>query len=160
MASRVAEITADLESAFHGETINYNGEDKVITAERERFQNVINGRYPFVLISGPVVDVESRAHRVSNCMLHYLITFMDDTINDDYSSESTIDPITKVVEDVAADLIKLAMADRTRNGYAINTAWSGSGHYFDDIDGKLMFNVFVQFEIKTFINTIDPYLGG
>ena len=103
MASRVAEITADLESAFHGETINYNGEDKVITAERERFQNVINGRYPFVLISGPVVDVESRAHRVSNCMLHYLITFMDDTINDDYSSESTIDPITKVVEDVAAE---------------------------------------------------------
>lgn len=160
MASIVAEITTDLESSFHGQTINYNGEDKITTAERERFQNVINGRYPFVLISGPVVEVDSRAHQVSNCLLHFLITFMDDTINDEYSSVSSVDPITKVTQNIEADLIKLAMADRTRGGYAVNTEWSGSGHYFDNIDGKSVFNVFVQFEIKAFINTIDPYLGG
>lgn len=160
MASRIAEITANLESTFNQGVINYNDENHDITAERERFQNVINGRYPFIIISGPIVEVLSRAHRVSNCLLHYLITFMDDTINDEYSSSETVDPITKKTEDIAADLIKLAMVDRTRGDYAINTEWSGYGHYFD-FDGKQpTFNIFVQFEIKAFINTIDPYLGG
>lgn len=161
--SVIAEIISNFESYFNGETVNYSGEDRQITAERERYNNIIDGRFPFVLLLNPVVEVLSRAHRVSNCMLHCLVTFMDDTINDNYSNTSTVDPITKVTENVAADLIKIAMETQTKRtcgGYALNTEWSEYGHYFD-FDGKqIVFNVYVQFDIRAFIRTVDPYLIG
>jgi hypothetical protein len=160
MPARTSDITDNLLAALHGKALTYGGQSHTTTAEQERFTNIIAGRYPFIVLSGPIVEVLSRAHKVAHCRLYYLVEFKDDTINDDYSTTTTVDPITKVTASVAADLIKLIMSSRTRGGFANNTEWSGHGYYFDLEDNVPVFTVYAQIEVETFINDTDLYLGG
>jgi len=160
MASVFAEITKNIKSTLHGASITYGGLVRTITCERERFMNVINDRFPFILLSGPIIEPLSRAHLVVHNTLHYLITFTDNTISDEYNPDSTVTPITETMQDVIADIVKLLMVDRRRGGYANNTEYGTTGYYFDDDGDTPLFNIFLQLEIKAFVRDADPYYTG
>lgn len=154
-------ITDDIVSALNGKSITYGGSTKTLTCEYERLVNVIGDRSPIIIVSGPTIEVMNRAHLVNHCTLHYLLRFSDDTVNDEYDPDSSVDPITKVTKKVLADLICLLMVDRTRGGLARNTMWTGGGYYFDDSDlDTPIFNIFLQLEITAFVRDIDPYYSG
>jgi hypothetical protein len=160
MSSVFAEITKNLISVLHGKSITYGGSTRTTTCERERFVNVIDDRFPFIVLSGPIVEILNRAHGVVHSTLHYIVTFADNTINDEYDPDESVAPITETMQDVIADLIKLVMVDRTRGGYANNTEYNGAGYYFDDDGDTPLFNIYLQLEIKSITRDTDPYYTG
>lgn len=161
MADSISElISLNLESAFHGKTITIGGVSKTITCERERFVNVIGDRYPFICLQGPYCDVVSRAHLIANCSLYYLATFCDNTIKDDYSPSIAVQPAAKVLGNVAADIIKLAMLDRTRGGNAFDTTWEGWDYYIDNDGDTPELFIMMQFNVRCAIRDTDPYYTG
>lgn len=164
MADTITElITQNIVTSLHGETINYDGEDRTITCERERFINTINDRYPYCKLSGPIVEVVGRAHSICNCNCHYMLTLTENTIRDEYDPENDVDEITRITGNVAGDMIKLLVGSvslRTRGGYARNTQWEGYGYYFDFDEDTPLYCVYLQLIVKTVINEIDPYLTG
>ena len=128
MADCITElITSNLVSAIDGKVIVIAGVNRTLTCERERFVNLANDRYPLVLLSGPIVQVDTRAHRTMNCNIHYQLLMSDNSVVDDYSPVATVDPITKTYGNAAADLIKLVMVSPNRGGNAQHTeilGWS------------------------------------
>ena len=150
-------ITNNLKNTFDGQSITYNSQTKTITCERERTVNVIDNRYPFVKLSGPIVDVLHRSRRKAQCDLHYLVEFIDNSIDDSYDPNLSVDPITKVLGSVEADLMVLAMADRERGGFANNTEWEGAGYYFDDSDGVSLFVKWLQLRVEVNVLESDPH---
>lgn len=161
MADVFEEITQNIESSFNGQSITYNGEAKTITCERERFVNIIDNRYPFLKLSGPIIEVLKRERNRVYCSLHYIAEFIDDSINDSYDPNTTVIPISEVLGSVEIDLMKIIMADRERGGYAKNTEWEGSGYYFDDDEGISLFVKWLQLRVETNVIAENPYnVGG
>ncbi len=154
-----SDITNNIRTTLNGAAVTYT--TTPMTCELQRMIRIINGRFPFVEVVGPVVEITGRAHRTAVCELKYLITFVDDTIEDAYSSESTVDPITKITENVIRDLWALLMADHTRGGNAKLTEIDAGGHYFDDDGDTPLFNVCIQVTVTTVVRDSDPnYTGG
>jgi hypothetical protein len=165
--SIVAQITQNLISVFDGATITVADQDLIITAETERVKRVINGRYPYLEIQGPIVNVVSRAHRVVNCDLFYSMELLLD-INDAYEDNHDYLTITETTQNVAADLIRLLMADQQRGfvqGYptkrlAHKTDYEGFGYRFTGNPEHPDFSIYLDFSVNTTINENDPYLIG
>jgi hypothetical protein len=154
-----SDITNNIRTTLNGVTINYS--TAKATCELQRMIRVINGRFPFIEVVGPVIEVTGRAHRTAVCELKYLLTFTDDTIEDAYSTTATVDPITKKTENVIRDIWALLMADTTRGGFARLTEIDAGGHYFDDDGDTPLFNVCIQVTVTTVVRDSDPnYTGG
>jgi hypothetical protein len=161
---KTALISANLKTVLHNQTINYNGADQTTTAERQRTRLMVAGRYPYIEICGPWVEVQmgsqQNVYNKNYNKLFYQIEFRDGTINDDYDSETEVTPITELTDNIAAELIKLIMADRTRGGNATNTNVINYGYYFDADTEALEYVVYLTIEVTAFINATNPYLGG
>jgi hypothetical protein len=154
-------ITLNLQTALDNKTFVYAGASHVSTCELQRFNRAPSGRYPFIELSGPQVEVVSRHHDSTHCKLYYLIEFREARINDEYIGENDIvKAVTEVEADVVADLQKLVLADITRGGKAMNTNWDDFGHYFEIIGDVCEFVVFQVVEVETMVNTNNPYAGG
>lgn len=165
--SIVSQITQNLITTFHGAHITIAAQVLTITAETERVKRVINNRYPFLEIQGPIVNVVSRGHRVVNIDLFYSMELLLD-IDDSYEAGHDYLTITETTQDVAADLIKLLMADQQRGfvtGFptkrlAHKTDYEGFGHRFTGSPDRPDFSIYVDFVVNTTINESDPYLIG
>lgn len=165
--SIVAQITQNLLSVFNGASITFAGTTHTITADSERLKRVVNNRYPFLELQGPIVNVTSRAHRVVNCDLFYSVELLID-INDDYDSNHDYLTVTETAQNIASDLIKLLMADQQRGFVtdyptkrrAHHTDYEGFGHRFTGSPGHPDFSIYLDFTVNTTINENDPYLIG
>lgn len=165
--SIVAQITQNLITTFNGKSIVLAGESLTITAETERSKRVVNERYPFLEVQGPIVNIVNRGHRVANCDLFYSIELLI-SVNDDYEDGKDYLTITETAQNVASDLIKLLMADQQRgfvDGYptkrlAHKTDSEGFGHRFTGNPERPDFSIYVDFSVNTTINESDPYLIG
>lgn len=160
MADVFEEITQNLETSFDGQSITYNGVSKTITCERERHVNIIDNRFPFLKLSGPIIEVLRRERNRVYCSLHYMIEFIDDSINDKYDPDVVVNPIGEVLGTVEVDLMKIAMSNPTRGGYAKKTEWEGSGYYFDDDEGVSLFVKYVELAVETNVIAENPYITG
>ena len=161
---KVALISANLKTVLNGQAITYNGVEHTITAERQRRRLRVAGRYPYIEICGPWVEVQTgsqqNVYNKNHNKLYYQIELREDTINDDYEEGADVTPITELTDNIAADLIKLIMADRTRGGNATNTNVINYGYYFDADTEALEYVVYLTIEVTAFINATNPYLGG
>lgn len=155
-----SDITNNIRTTLNGATVTY-ATTRPMTWELQRLVDVKDGRYPYGVISGPVIEVTGRGHRTAVCELKYLLAFIDDTIEDDYDPDTTVDPVTKITENVIRDIWALLLADVTRGGRARNTEVDSAGHYFDDDGDTPLFNVYMQITVTTVVRDSDPnYTGG
>lgn len=155
--SIVALITQDIITTLHGEEIEYGNDTHTITCEQQRTIKCINNRYPFVELIGPMVEVNGRAHKVITCECNYIIeVYIPANDQDDLTS----DPITKITQNIHADIIKLLMDDITRGGYAKHTAFNSFGQYFTSDYGSPEYVVYLECMVKTQLNEFDPYILG
>ena len=148
----VSDITANLKAAL--KTLNsYGGAP---TVEEERLFNVINDRYPFVLINGPYSNPDRTVHNVDNTKLNYTIQYFV-KYNDEDQNE---DAITHVTRNVPGDIINKIMEDVTRGGYAIKTKTTDFGNAFELISNRVEFFQYVVLEVSARLEATDPGLLG
>lgn len=163
MADSVFEnITKNIVSTLSGFTLTYNGSSHVLSCDRERFVDVIGARSPLALVIGPEVSVVSRAHLRAHCELKYQIMIFENSIDDEYDENDSIaaTAITETTGNIASDVVKQLMVDRTRGGSANNTEFDGCGYYIDTEGDVPLFVNYIIFTVKTFIVDTDPYQTG
>jgi hypothetical protein len=151
-----AKITKNLVDALNNKVLTYAGQQNTTTAEQQRCIYNPDGRNPFVEVCGPWPDTVARGNLSNELDLHYHIEFHENSINDNPPA----DEITKTAGNIAADLIKLIMADIRRGGSAIMTTWEDPGYYFTGTSDCPEFVVYIDITVKAFVNTNDPYLIG
>jgi hypothetical protein len=151
-----AKITKNLVESLDGKTITYYDRQNVISAEQQRSIYDPDGKSPFVEVCGPWPETVARGNLSNELDLHYHIELHENTIND----KQPAPPITKTVENVGADLIKIIMADIRRGGSAIMTTWEDTGFYFCGSSECPELVIYVDITVKAFVNTNDPYLIG
>lgn len=145
-------ITANLMTVLDGVT-TYGGNCAV---ERERALFVQGTRNPIIVHIGPEVEVEQQIDKVSIVRCHYHALYFV-RVNDDSVVANTEAPY--LARNVAADIVKALMVDRSRGGLAQNTEAEGYGHGFgvDEQSGDVTFTVYVDYNVRTRISTTDPY---
>lgn len=149
----VSDITNNLKNAL--ETLSTYGGTP--TVELERLYLDINGRYPYIEISGPHSEVEAQIHNVTDTKLEYVIKYYINYNDEDYANDSAI---TFVTRNVAGDITQKVMADVTRGGYAIKTSVVGYGNAFEAMEERVEYFIYVVLEISARIDAKDPTFLG
>jgi len=149
--SIIEQITDNIQTALHGVT-TYGG---TTTCERERVDGPeINGRFPFVELSGPYGEIETQISDVAIHTLTYIAKYQIN-VNDRGTSANT--EITYVTRNVTADLIKAVNADRTRGGIAQKTIATDYEYGFEQNNQGLLFAIYIVFEVRARLDATDPY---
>jgi len=129
------------------------------TVERERSVLRISGRYPFIELSGPQIEVISRARGVDMCDLHYVARYFVDTNDDNTTSDGEITYLTR---NVSGDIIKKLMEDTDRGDLAEYTFIDECGYGFDvdEAANVVIYYVAVAFHVHARIDSTNPYNQG
>ena len=127
------------------------------TVELSRLFSLINDRYPYIEIIGPIVEIETQTYQVADSQLTYILKYYIN-VNDENETENK--EISYLVRNVAADIIKHIMNDPSRGSLAQNTKVLEYGADFEIIGEQVEFFVYVIIEIKALIEATDPYLIG
>lgn len=129
----ISDVTDNLKTAIEAVSM-YNGTETKgpATVELERFVNIINDRYPYVVIYGPYVEGVTDKYRVFHGDIEYEIRYLIDK-ND--NSENPDTEISYLTRNVNADIIRGIMLDPTRGENAINTTVKEKGYDFDIVSG-------------------------
>jgi hypothetical protein len=126
--------------------------------EQERSEQIIAGRYPFIEVAGPTGVIDFAAHSQGDIhTLSYTITYCD-KLND--TNISTDDPLPKQIASVVGNLHKAIMVDHTRGGYAIKTMPRDYGYVSYQTDQGEHFEVYINIDVETLINTFNMATQG
>lgn len=153
-------ISDDFVTSINGATIEINGKSQVITCERERLINTIGNRYPYVFISGPIIEKENRSHRTYHLKLMYQIVFIDNTVNDEYLEDEAVTPVSKMYGNVISDINSLVMSERQRGGNAQDTDFAGAGQSIDIEDGIPEYSCYLNYIVTSVLVDTDFYKTG
>jgi hypothetical protein len=162
--SVIKSISKNLQSTYNGQIITYpiNGSPvaNTITCELPRTIVNINNRYPYLSILGPMCEVDTRTNSSQIINANYILLFIDDRINDEYSDTQTIEPFGSAMSDIFADLQRISQLDIYRGGYAIDTFWKD---FYTDVvmvAGVEHIALIQHLEIKTEVSISNPYNRG
>lgn len=148
----IEQVTANLLTTLDAVT-TYGGNCAV---ERERATLVQGSRDPLIVLAGPSVEVDQQLDAVSIVKAHYVAAYFK-RVNDDSTTANTEAPY--LARNVASDVLKALMADRSRGGIAQNTEAEEYGYTFtvDEGTGDVTFSVYVAFNVRARVSTTDPY---
>jgi len=122
--------------------------------EQERSVLIVNGRFPFVEVAGPIGSVDTgNQTQGDQHMLEYTITYLDKLNDTDVDND---DPLPEQVANVYGDIHKAMMVDHTRGGNAVMTRlvdYSYTNYTVEDSGEH--FEVYMVFEIQSFIDSFD-----
>jgi hypothetical protein len=154
-------ITQNIVSELNGKTIYYDAVPKTITVDRERITNCYADRYPLIIVRNPVLDNFNNSTRTTDVDLYYTLTYVDNSINDEYVSGGSVISGSEVVENVIADIHKLMMNSPGRGGYAFFTFPENAFSYFENINGVPLMVIDFIYKVKAQMRFNDFYtIGG
>lgn len=153
-------ITDNIVAALETITVANGYTWTVGAVEQERSVLIVNNRYPFIEVAGPMADVNTGhiANGSDEHTLEYVITYLNKLDDSDVLND---EPLTKQVASVYGAIHKAIMTDHTRGGYAVMTRLKDYGYsnFSDEQEGE-HFDVFMVFEVQTFIDSFDMTLQG
>lgn len=146
-------ITDNIVSTFAAMTVVGGYDFAPAAVEQERSVQIVNGRYPFVEISGPSATVDFGSHTQGDIhRLRYLLTHLDKLDDTDIDND---DPLPKQVASVIANYHKAMMVDHTRGGYAHRTQLMEYDYESYASDEGPHFEVYMIFEVETILDIFD-----
>ncbi len=149
--SIVAQISWNIRNVLT-ELVTFEG--AVGAVEFERLYLEINGRYPFVEISGPYAGIEQQTYQIDDTMLEYTIKYFTNKNDENQIVGGELPILTK---NVASEMQKLLMKDAQRLGLASNTSVVDKGHAFEVISDRGEFYVYLVLNVHALLNSKDPY---
>lgn len=154
-------ITANIKAALQTITIanHYHTNIGTVEEKRSEFNSVAEVDTFTLLELLPPVNEEDYQHTEDET-LKYMIYYFNGK-----NDEKGKDPIQYEDRNVAADIQKSLMVDRTRGGYALNTRKISDGHNYylqQSSSGSSSGSIaqmctWVLIEVQTLINADDPY---
>lgn len=155
-----SKVTQNLVDTLNGQVLTYNGADHVVVAEEERLNLEVGERSPLLSVCGPYIDTEQRSNRSAQCALVYSLELRDSRVDDRYRRNQDVQPITRVMRTVPAQIMKLVMKDPRRSENALLTKWKDTGYYFTGVGDLAECVFYVDIEVELFVNADNPYLQG
>lgn len=154
--SRLAQLTAAIKAALKTITIANGYSVDVATVEEQRLSLNINGRTPFILLLKAPIEIDQEYNRTIITNVTYVAVFTDDYNDDDDDSNE----IVYQYRNVHADIIKAIQVDPTFGGLAEGLRLLEFDDSISTSNGNTFFESYVAFEVKTWIDDRNPYLGG
>lgn len=149
-----AQVTTNLETVL--KTIKKNGGYKTDVALVEQMRTFPKFEPGTIIIQELPLNVNGDYDHTGDYTYKYILAYFGFE-NDDPPA----DPRPKQERNVAADIIRCIMQDRTRGGVALNTNVEDAGPgLFSDSDGNLVPCTMVQISVQTIENANNPYEFG